>query len=108
MICSRWHIKSRNGLSRLLRIDARTLAKLNPAHPDGTLRMETLERIYATFAALCVVHFKTAEERVRESIYLKESWFRILQGAEVHPDVLKRIDEAKKQKDFKRHHSILD
>ena len=41
----------------LLRINYRTLWKLDLKHLDATLRLETVDRIYATFFFLSGYHF---------------------------------------------------
>ena len=61
----------------LLGIDYRTLRKLDPKHLDSTLRLETVDRIYATFFFLSGYHF-LPEERDRERQELQASRFRIV------------------------------
>lgn len=61
----------------LLGINYRTLRKLDPKHLDATLRLETVDRIYATFFFLSGYHF-LPEERDRERQELQESRFRIV------------------------------
>ena len=71
-------------LSTCLQIDRRTLSKLNRRHPDGTLTLETLDRIYATFMHLCPEYF-TPEEAEEEYHRLVDSRIRILMCLLVSP-----------------------
>lgn len=83
----RWRLLSFRQLSECLHIDRRTLSKLDHHHPDGTLTLETLDRIYATFMYLCPVYF-TPEEAEEEYRRLVNSRIRILMCSEISPRVL--------------------
>lgn len=86
-IQKRWGLLSFRQLSECLHIDRRTLSKLNHHHPDGTLTLETLDHIYATFMYLCPVYF-TPEEVEEEYHRLVNSHIRILMCSEISPWVL--------------------
>ena len=83
-IQKRWRLLSFRQLSECLHIDRRTLSKLDHHHPDGTLTLETLDRIYATFMYLCPVYF-TPEEAKEEYRRLVDSRIRILMCSEISP-----------------------
>lgn len=74
-------------MSACLHIDRRTLSKLDRHHPDGTLTLETLDRIYATFIYLCPMYF-TREEVDEEYRRLVDSRIRILMCSEISPRLL--------------------
>lgn len=84
----RWGVGSYRQLSDLIHINRRTLAKLNPKHPDGSLELATLDRIYATFLYLYPFYF-AKEEQEEERRLLVESRIRILMCMEVHREVLR-------------------
>ena len=86
-IQKRWGLLSFRQLSACLYIDRRTLSKLDRHHPDGTLTLETLDRIYATFIHLCPEYFplEVVEEERRR---LADSRIRILMCSEVSSQVL--------------------
>lgn len=73
----------------LLGINYRTLRKLDPKHLDATLRLETVDRIYATFFFLSGYHF-LPEERDRERQELQASRFRVVTRMAISPKVLRR------------------
>lgn len=74
-------------MSACLHIDRRTLSKLDRHHPDDTLTLETLDRIYATFIYLCPMYF-TREEVDEEYRRLVDSRIRILMCSEISPRLL--------------------
>ena len=76
----------------LLGINYRTLRKLDPRHPDATLRLETIDRIYATFFFLSGYHF-LPQDRDRERLLLQESRFRIVKWMAISPKVSRRERE---------------
>ena len=76
-IQKRWRLLSFRQLSECLHIDRRTLSKLDHHHPDGTLTLETLDRIYFT-----------PEEAKEEYRRLVDSRIRILMCSEISPRVL--------------------
>ncbi|WP_289006656.1 hypothetical protein [uncultured Parabacteroides sp.] len=86
-IQKRWRLLSFRQLSACLYIDRRTLSKLDYHHPDGTLTLEMLDRIYATFIHLCPEYFPQ-EEVEEERRRLIDSRIRILMCSEVSPQVL--------------------
>lgn len=86
-IQKRWRLLSFRQLSACLFIDRRTLSKLDRHHPDGTLTLETLDRIYATFIHLCSEYFPL-EEVEEERRRLADSRIRILMCSEVSSQVL--------------------
>lgn len=86
-IQKRWGLLSFRQLSACLQIDRRTLSKLDHRRPDGTLTLETLDRIYATFMYLCPMYF-TREEVDEECRRLKDSRIRILMCSEISPRLL--------------------
>ena len=86
-IQKRWRLLSFRRMSECLHIDRRTLSKLDHRHPDGTLTLETLDRIYATFIHLCPVYF-TPEEVEEEHRKLADSRIRIMMCSEVSSLVL--------------------
>lgn len=76
----------------LLGINYRTLRKLDPRHPDATLRLETIDRIYATFFFLSGYHL-LPQDRDRERLLLQESRFRIVRRMGISPKVIRREGE---------------
>ena len=89
-IQKRWGLLSFRQLSACLDIDRRTLSKLDRHHPDGTLTLETLDRIYATLMLLCPVYWAPEEEKA-EYQRLVDSRIRILMCSEVSERVLGQI-----------------
>ena len=71
LILDRWGLSSVRDASVFLGISRHTLSKLSPSHPDGSLRLESLDRVYATFLHLVSFHFPE-KERVR---LLEGIWF---------------------------------
>ena len=57
LILDRWGLSSVRDASVFLGISRHTLSKLSPSHPDGSLRLESLDRVYATFLHLVSFHF---------------------------------------------------
>ena len=53
-------------------------ASVSPSHPDGSLRLESLDRVYATFLHLVSFHFPE-KEREPERNELRCSRSRILE-----------------------------
>lgn len=78
LILERWGLSSTREAAEFLGINRRTLSKLNPKHPDGTLLLESLDRIYATFFHLVPYHFPE-KEREAERNRLRRSRCRILE-----------------------------
>ena len=72
LILDRWGLSSVRDASVFLGISRHTLSKLSPSHPDGSLRLESLDRVYATF------HFPE-KEREPERNELRCSRSRILE-----------------------------
>ena len=91
-IRKRWGMRSIVQTADLLGINYRTLRKLDPRHPDATLRLETVDRIYATFFFLSGYHF-LPEERDWECQELQESRFRIVKWMAISPKVIRRERE---------------
>ena len=91
-ICERWKMHSIVQTADLLGINYRTLWKLDLKHLDATLRLETVDRIYATFFFLSGYHF-LPEERDRERQELQASRFRIVRRMGISPKVLRREGE---------------
>lgn len=89
----RWELLSWRQLSEVLYIDRRTLSKLDFRHPDGSLTLETLDRIYATLWYLSPLYF-TAEEKEEEKRRLAESRMRILLCSEIHPEIKKLFNDV--------------
>ena len=82
----RWRLTSDRAFSELTGIDARTLRKLNPKHPDGTLTKETFDYIISTMLYLCPCFFEGAEEQAEECRRLQASWLLVSQHVrEIHP-----------------------
>lgn len=77
-------------LSACLHIDRRTLSKLDRHHPDGTLTLETLDRIYATLLYLCPTYF-TREEAEEELHKLVDSRIRILMCSDISPKIQEQV-----------------
>lgn len=78
LILDRWGLSSTLEASEFLGINRRTLSKLNPRHPDGTLLLESLDKVYATFLHLIPYYFPE-KEREAERRKLQCSRFRILE-----------------------------
>lgn len=91
----RWHLTSNRQLAQALAINPRTTAKLNPARPDGSLKLETIDRIYSTLTALCCLYF-SAEEMEEEYRRLADSRMRIAQSVAPLPVAIQeRLEEEK-------------
>ncbi len=84
----RWKLLSCRQFSRKLHINARTLSKLNPRCPDGTLRLETLDRIYSILIALLRSEFCELEKMKEEYHLLIESRVRIMQSVSPLPPAI--------------------
>ena len=67
LILDRWGLSSVRDASVFLGISRHTLSKLSPSHPDGSLRLESLDRVYATFLHLVSFHFPE-KERGKSSV----------------------------------------
>lgn len=78
LILDRWGLSSVRDASVFLGISRHTLSKLSPSHPDGSLRLESLDRVYATFLHLVSFHFPE-KEREPERNELRCSRSRILE-----------------------------
>lgn len=94
VILRRWDLFSFRKLASLTHISRKTLAKLHPRHPDGSLRLSTLTRLYATLYFL-VNHIFIPEEQEAERRWLMESQMRISTCMAVHPAVLQWAKEGK-------------
>lgn len=88
VILRRWDLFSFRKLASLTHISRRTLSKLHPRHPDGSLRLTTLARLYATLYHLVGYNF-SPEEQEAERRWLMESQMRISTCLGVHPAVLR-------------------
>lgn len=98
-IRKRWHLTSNRQFAQALAMNPRTTAKLNPAHPDGSLTLETVDRIYSTLIALCHLYF-APEEMNEEYRRLADSRMRIAQSVAPLPTaVRKRLEEEQGQKE---------
>ena len=60
LILDRWGLSSVRDASEFLGISRQTLSKLNPSHPDGSLRLESLDHVYAIFLHLVPFYFPEA------------------------------------------------
>ena len=78
LILDRWGLSSVRDASVFLGISRHPLSKLSPSHPDGSLRLESLDRVYATFLHLVSFHFPE-KEREPERNELRCSRSRILE-----------------------------
>lgn len=98
-IRKRWHLTSNRQFAEALAMNPRTTAKLNPAHPDGSLTLETVDRIYSTLTALCCLYFGP-EEMDDEYRRLADSRMRIARSVPPLPAaVRKRLEEEQGQKE---------
>lgn len=84
----RWNVPTCREFSRKLHINARTLSKLNPRRPDGTLRLETLDRIYSILIALLRSEFGAMDLIKEEYRLLVESRIRIMQSVSPLPPAI--------------------
>ena len=75
LILDRWGLSSLRDASVFLGISRHTLSKLSPSHPDGSLRLESLDRV---FLHLVSFHFPE-KEREPERNELRCSRSRILE-----------------------------
>ena len=91
-IKKRWHLTSNRQFAQALAMNPRTTAKLNPKHPDGSLRLETIDRIYSTPIALLRVYF-TPDETTEEYRRLADSRMRIAMSVAPLPDAVCRMLE---------------
>lgn len=87
----RWKILSYRKFSRKLSMNARTLSKLNPRRPDGTLRLETLDRIYSILIALLRSEFGRLDLVKEEYRLLVESRIRIMQSVSRLPPAIEAL-----------------
>lgn len=78
LILDRWGLSSVRDASEFLGISRQTLSKLNPSHPDGSLRLESLDHVYAIFLHLVPFYFPE-KEREAERRKLQYSRSRILE-----------------------------
>lgn len=87
-IRKRWRLTSNRQFALVLGLDRRTTAKLDPACPDGSLTLETVDRIYSALLALRCVYF-TPEETEEEYRRLADSRMRIAQSVAPLPQAVK-------------------
>ncbi len=87
----RWRLTSFRLFSKKLHVNARTLSKLNPRNPDGTLRLETLDRIYSILIALLCSEFCEVERIKEEYVLLVESRIRILRSVVPLPPAIEAL-----------------
>ncbi len=78
LIMSRWGLSSIREASDFLGINRQTLSKLDPKHPDGTLRLESLDRIYGIFLHLVPSQFPKREWETEREELMRSRW-RILE-----------------------------
>lgn len=84
LILYHWGLSSMREASDLLGVSRNTLSKLDPRHPDGSLRLESLDRIYATFFRLVPYQFPEQEWEI-ERDELRRSRCRILEQSYLLP-----------------------
>lgn len=77
-IMSRWGLSSIREASDFLGINRQTLSKLDPRHPDGTLRLESLDRIYATFLHRVPSQFPKRDWETEREELMRSRW-RVLE-----------------------------
>ncbi len=87
----RWKLTSCRQFSKKLHVNARTLSKLNPRCPDGTLRLETLDRIYSILIALLCIEFCEEEKIEEEYLLLIESRARIMRSVSPLPPAIQAL-----------------
>lgn len=93
----RWHLTSNRQFAQALAMNPRTTAKLNPVHPDGSLTLETVDRIYSTLIALRCLYF-APEEMDDEYRRLADSRMRIARSVAPLPATIrKRLEQEKGQ-----------
>lgn len=73
----RWEIDSTRRFSELLNISPHTMAKLNPKHPDGTLRLLTLDKIFKNLINLLDLLFPVSMKEEERNLIMKAR-FRII------------------------------
>ena len=78
IILNRWGLFSLREASGFLGINRRTLSKLYPSRPDGSLRLESVDHVYAIFLHLVPFYFPE-REREAERRKLQCSRCRILE-----------------------------
>lgn len=97
VIRKRWHLTSDRQFAQAIAMNARTVAKLNPRHPDGSLTLETVDRIYSILIALCRREYK-GEEMEEEYRRLTDSRMRIAMSvAPLPPSIQAQLDDAKER-----------
>ncbi len=95
LILIRWGLFSVRDASEFLGVSRRTLSKLNPSHPDGSLRLESLDHIYAIFLRLVPFCFPE-REREAERRKLQCSRSRILELSYRLPEkVRERVEKER-------------
>ena len=95
LILDRWGLPSVRDASEFLGISRQTLSKLNPSHPDGSLRLESLDHVYAIFLHLVPFYFPE-KEREAERRKLQYSRSRILELSYRLPEkVRERVEKER-------------
>jgi hypothetical protein len=97
-IQTRWGLSSRREIARLLHINARTLAKLDCAHPDPTLSIESVIRIYNSLFLLVPYEFRASAQK-EEKEFIEASRHRVLMSyarpSQLLLDELQALDAGK-------------
>lgn len=98
-IRKRWHLTLNRQFAQALAMNPRTTAKLNPARPDGSLKLETIDRIYSILNALCSIYF-APEEIEEEYRRLADSRMRIARSVAPLPAAIRK--RLEKEKGYKK------
>lgn len=93
----RWGLSSEREASEFLGVSRRTLSKLNPKHPDGTLLLDSLDRIYAIFHHL-VSFYISEKDQEAERNELRCSRSRILERSFPLPEKVRKRTERERGK----------
>ena len=94
VIRRRWHLTSDRQFAHTIAMNGRTVAKLNPKHPDGSLALETVDHIYSILITLCRIEYK-GEEREEEYRRLTDSRMRIAMSvAPLPPSIQALADDG--------------
>lgn len=96
-IRKRWRLTSDRRFAAVVGLDRRTMAKLSPTRPDGSLTLVTVDRIYSSLTAMIHVYF-IPEEVEEERRRLADSRMRIAQDVAPLPKaVLRALEEENRR-----------
>lgn len=87
-IQEKWGIRSRRSLANTLHINARTLAKLDIRHPDKTLSVGSVIRIFNSLIFLAAYESRLVKDQEENRRMVTESYLKVLLHIEPIPSAL--------------------